>query len=490
VQFNEVPASTLVPFVYVEIDPSRAQQGPAIQDYRGLVIGQRLSSGTVAADVPFLATSPDQVGLAAGFGSILHGMALAYFAANRATETWFVGIADAGGAVAATKTLTVTGPATAAGTIFLYIAGRRITVPVLSGDAQNAIAAAISAAIAASEFAAELPVTAGVSTNVVTLTARNAGTQGTAIDARLNYQDGETLPTGVAVAIAAGVAGATDPTVAAALAALGPKQFHVVAVGLNDSTNVGLVATELADRFGPSVMLDGSAIFAKADSHANLVTFGDGLNSKHVTVLGMKLPLSPPWELAASAGGLVARYGQADPARPFKTLEMPGIVGSAAIDRFTLEERELLLRNGIATAITDDLGVTRLERLVTTYQTNPTTGATDASFRDLTTLLVLSFLRYDFRTRFQAWAPRHKLARDGTRFAAGQAVVTPKTAEGFALTIFRGWEERGLVEDFDQFKRDLVVEIDATDGNRLNFLLPPNLINQLQVAAASIQFLN
>jgi phage tail sheath gpL-like len=49
-------------------------------------------------------------------------------------------------------------------------------------------------------------------------------------------------------------------------------------------------------------------------------------------------------------------------------------------------------------------------------------------------------------------------------------------------------EELGLVEGFDQFKADLVVERDALDANRLNFLLPPNLINQLVVTAAKVQF--
>src|SRR5688572_15135255 len=196
VTFNQVPSSTLVPFVFVEIDSSRAQTGPAVQEYRAAVIGQKRAAMPVAANVPLLATSADQVGQAFGVGSIIHGMAVAWFKANKATETWFVGVEDAGGAVAGTKTLTVTGPATAAGTLFLYVAGRQIRVAVASGDAQNAIASAINAAIAASAFANELPVTSSVATNVVTLTARNAGTQGNGIDVRFNFQTGEAFPAG------------------------------------------------------------------------------------------------------------------------------------------------------------------------------------------------------------------------------------------------------------------------------------------------------
>lgn len=488
VTFNQVPSSTRVPFVFVEVDASRAQTGPAIQEYRVAIIGQKLPSTPVAANVPTLCTSADQVGLAFGFGSIIHGQAIAFFRANNVTEAWFVGVEDAGGAVKATRTLTVTGPATAAGSIFLYVAGRRIVASVANGDTANTVAASINSAILASEFVGQLPATSGVATNVVTLTARNGGTQGNGIDARFNFQTGEVFPAGVSVVSAAGVSGATDPTLGTALASLGAKQYHVLAVGLNDATSIAAVDAELATRFGPSVQLEGSAFYAKADTHANLVTFGFSLNSKHTTVVGLKAPPSPVWEIGASVAGIVARFGQADPARPFKTLELVGIVGPALADRFTLQERDLLLKNGIATVLVDDAGVTRAERLITTWQTNAT-GAKDVSFLDVNTLLTLSYLRFDFRTGFSTTFPRHKLADDGSRYGPGQPIVTPKIAKAFAVSRFRAWENLALVEGLEQFQRDIVVERNVTDRNRLDILLPPDLVNQLQVTGVSLQFI-
>jgi phage tail sheath gpL-like len=487
VTFSQVPASTRVPFVFIEIDPSRASSGPTIQEYRAVLLGQKLPATPQSPNVPFLATSSDQVGQAFGFGSVLHGMALAFFRANNVTETWFVGIDDAGGAIKATKTITVTGAATASGSVFLYIAGRRIVVPVASGDSQTAIATAINAAIQASEFATQLPVTSAVATNVVTLTARNGGTLGNAIDVRTNFQTGESLPGGFTVVVAAGVAGATDPTLGTALASLGARQYHVLGVGLNDATSIAAVDAELAARFGPSTQLEGSAFYTRTDTHANLVTFGSALNSKHTTVVGLKLPLSPSWEVTGSVAGVVSRFGQADPARPFKTLELVGIVGPALADRFTLQERDILLKNGIATALVDDSGVARVERLITTSQTNAT-GAKDVAFLDVNTLLTLSYLRFDSRTRFASTFPRHKLADDGTRYGPGQPIMTPKIGKAFFVSLFRSWEQLGLVEGFEQFQRDLVVERSVTDRNRLDVLLPPDLVNQLQVTGVSLQF--
>ena len=84
---------------------------------------------------------------------------------------------------------------------------------------------------------------------------------------------------------------------------------------------------------------------------------------------------------------------------------------------------------------------------------------------------------------------RHKLANDGTRFGPGQQVITPKIGRAEAVALFAEWEDAAWVEGLEQFKRDLIVERNAADPNRLDFLLPPDLINQLRVVGCQIQFL-
>ena len=116
-------------------------------------------------------------------------------------------------------------------------------------------------------------------------------------------------------------------------------------------------------------------------------------------------------------------------------------------------------------------------------------GSADPAYLDVTTILTLMYLRFTFRTRIATRYPRHKLANDGARFGAGQAVITPLLGKAEAVAWFREMEDLGLVEGFDQFKRDLVVERNVSDANRLDFLLSPDLINQLVVGAAKIQFL-
>jgi phage tail sheath gpL-like len=82
VSFSSVPANLRVPFVAVEFDNSRAQQGPALLPYRVLLIGQKTAAGAAAANSLHRVTNPDQLVALAGRGSMLHRMALAYFAGS------------------------------------------------------------------------------------------------------------------------------------------------------------------------------------------------------------------------------------------------------------------------------------------------------------------------------------------------------------------------------------------------------------------------
>jgi phage tail sheath gpL-like len=475
----------------VEFDGSRAQQGPGLLSYRALLIGQKTSAGSATANTLQRITSADEALALGGRGSQIHRMARAWFTNNASTEVYVGVLADNGSGVAATGTLTVTGTATAAGTLSLYAGGQLVSVGVASGDTAATVAASIAAALPSTS---NLPVTGAVggtgSEHIVTATARHKGTAGNNIDLRLNYQDGEATPAGISVTIVAMASGATNPVLTSLIAALGDTWFHVIAHPYTDSTSLTAIETELASRWGPLRMIDGVAVTSAAGTVSALGTLGGGRNSKHSVIVAQpgKSPLTPPDEFAAATAAVVAKSANNDPAQPLQTLALAGVLPPAEADLFTLQERNLLLYDGIATTKAASGGGAALERVITTYQTNAA-GSPDTSYLDVTTMLTLLYARYSFRTRFQAKFARHKLANDGTRVGAGQAVLTPKIAKSEALGWFRDLEERGLFEGFDQFKADLVVERNASDPTRLDFLLSPNLVNQFIVGAAKVQFL-
>ena len=494
ISFNQVPTNLRVPFVYVEFDGSRAQQGLAQQPFKTLALGQKIAAGTATALEIVRVTSNAQAVELFGPGSMLANMIEAYLANDSFTELFVLPIVDDGGAVAATGTMTIGGAPTAAGTMYFYVAGRRMQIGILSSDTPALIAGKVIAAVTAQT---DLPVTAvvGINPEDIDFTAKNAGLVGNDIDLRLNYFDGEVLASGVTVTLPnpandrgllSGGTGTIDPVTT--LAAIPEEQYNVMINPYTDAAFLTALENELDERAGPLEQIEGVALASSAADFATVTTLGDSRNGKYSSIMSSHLSPTTPWEWAAAIAGNVAFYGAIDQARPFQTLELKSIKSATLQELFTLSERNALLFNGIATSTTSSDGTVRVERVITTYQENDA-GAEDTAFLDVNTALTLSYLRFSLRNRWLTRFPRHKLANDGTRFAAGQAVVTPKIAKGEIITLFREWEEIGLVEGFDQFKTDLIVERNVTDPNRLDVLMSPDLINQLRITAAKIQFL-
>lgn len=488
ISFNSIPSTLRVPSVLAEFDSSRASSGPALLPYRALIIGQKTSAGTWTANTINRCTSVSQALIGGGIGSMIHRQAMAWFASNKSTELYFGVLADDAGGTAATKTLTFSGTSTAAGTLHLYVGGEYLPVAIASGLANTAVATAVEAALAVYEPTRGLPFTAGVASDAVTLTHRHKGASTQDLDVRVNYQFGEALPAGVTVVIANGASGATNPTLTSLIAAMGDTWFNVIAHPYTDATSLTAIENEMSSRFGPTRMADGLAITSAAGSDSTLSTLGNTRNSPHSVIVGQPgaSPLTPPLEFAAEVAAVAAYYLSIDPARPLQTLPLTWTKSPAEADLFTEAERNLMLYDGIGTTKTA-VGKVQLERLITTYKTNAG-GADDTAYLDATTMATLMYMRYSFRQRILTAFPRHKLADDGTRFGAGQAVVTPKLGKAEALAWARQMEDLGLLEDFDSFKADLVVERNVSDPNRLDFLLPPDLVNQFVVGAISIQF--
>jgi phage tail sheath gpL-like len=289
--------------------------------------------------------------------------------------------------------------------------------------------------------------------------------------------------------------GAGNPDIQDVIDVLGDEWYQIIACPYNDSSNMAVMETELSSRFGPMRQIDGMYVTCKkttgVDKSAKLTAlsnFGNARNSPHVTCIhGTDSPSSEA-EYAAAYAAQLAKEGSADPARPFQTLELAGILPPVVLDRFSMSENNSLLYDGISTFTVDTGSVVRIQRAISMYQKNGA-GADDIAYLDVNTLLTLMYMRYDFRNTILTKYPRAKLADDGVRVGPGQQVMTPKLGKAEAIAIFRRWEYLGLAENITQFKNDLTCVRSISDPNRLEWVLPPDLINQFIVGAAQIQFL-
>ena len=485
VAFNSIPIDVRTPGAYIEIDNSKALRGLPSMARRMLYIGNKLSTGSATAGTLQRINSAADAATLFGRGSVLHEMLAAARFANKTSDIWAISLDDNAAGVKATQTITVTANSAQAGTISLYVNGKRLSVGVSANDTATTIAAAIVAAVTAY---ADCPVTAAAASAVVTLTARHKGLFGNDIDVRVNYYSGELLPAGVALVIASGTAGSGNPDVTPALAAISVDSFYTLAMPYNDTANIVAVETELASRWGGMDMRTGHVFVGLRGTFSALTTVGSARNSPHSTLFGPKSAPTPCYVYAAVLAAVCEESGAIDPARPFQTLALPGVLPPAQADLFTRQERDLLLRDGISTFTVDQGGNVLVERVVTTYQTNAA-GIDDVSYLDLETKWTVDYMRWAFRVRIALRFPRHKLADDGTNFAPGQAVATPLMIRGELLDVARQMELAGILEGFDQFKGDLIVVRSISDRNRVNCILPPDVVNQFRVFAASVQFI-
>lgn len=482
ISFNTIPVNVRTPGQYIEFDATRAVQGLPAVAHKILVMGQRLAAGSVPAGVPVRVLSAAQAEDNFGRGSQLAAMLAALKNANTYTDCYAVALDDNGAGVVATGTLTLGGSPTEAGTLNLYVAGQLVQAAVASAATTASLATALAAAVNADT---SLPVTAGAAGSVVTFTARHKGEGGNSIDLRLNYHDGERTPKGLTTAFLAMSGGTANPDLQAALTAIGDEQYHTIVCPWIDSTNLGKLETALASRWGPLVQKEGQAFAAVSGTFATMTTLGAARNSPFLSIMGAGKSPTAPWVWAAVAAAVDAY--EPDPARPRQTLALPGVLPAATQDRPTQSERNLMLYDGISTTVVDGGGTVLIERLITTYQSNAL-GVADTAYLDIETMRTLAYLRLSVRARVALKFPRYKLAADGTRFGPGQAVVTPNLIRAELVALFAQWEEAGLAEGIDQFKRDLIVERNTSDPNRVDAIIPPDVINQFRVFAAQIQF--
>lgn len=485
--FNTIPIDIRTGGQFLEIDNSKALGGNLIaQARRVLFIGNKLAAGTAAAATLHRINNPAEAATLFGRGSVLHEMLRGARQVNKQTDMWAIGLDDLLAGVKATKTVTFTGPATGAGVLALRINGELLQVGVSSGDTATNIAAN---AVAAVNAFLDGPMTAANADGVMTLTARHKGVFGNDIDVRVNYQADEVLPAGITVAVAAGVAGAGNPDVADALAAIINQNYYTIITCYSDITNLDKIKVELAARFGGMDMRTGHLFVGKSGTHSDLTSFGSARNNVHETILGVKSPPQGAYNWAARMAAVIEFNGAIDPALPFRTLEVPGLLAPAEADRFPRSpERELLLRDGISTFDVAQDGTVLIETVVTSYQTNPQ-GIDDVSYLMLNTKWTADFMRFSFRVdQALAW-PRHKLADDGTNFDEGQRVATPRLIKSVFVATARKLEKVGILEDFETFKKDVRVVRSIADRNRVNAIIPANCVNQFNVLAGAVQFI-
>ena len=457
ISFNNIPSGVRVPLFYAEVDNSMANT--AVTGLKTLLIG-RMTQGKATPMRPVLVTGDSQGKDLFGRGSELARMNTVYRKNDTIGEVWAIPLEDPTEGTAASGTVTISGTPSVGGILSLYIGADR-----------------------------------EVEEGYVTISAKNKGANGNDIKLAVNVQGygaGEETPEGLAVKIDAMAGGTGYPDFEALdfAKAMGDEAYDFILLPYSDVSSLDYfkeVMNDTSGRWSYSKQVYGHVYTCKRGTINELQIFGSARNDQHATIIGVEPDVpSMAVEVLAAYGAQNAAKISIDPARPTQTLELIGITSAPYGKRFVMEERQILLNNGIATQYTE-AGYMRVERAITTYQKNRF-GDADNSYLDSETLHTLAYILRALRTRITSKYPRHKLASDGTRFGAGQAVVTPSIIRGEIISLYKQLEDKAIVENTALFAKYLIVERNKDDPNRVDVLLPPDLVNQLRIFAVLAQF--
>jgi phage tail sheath gpL-like len=491
--FEYFPASTFRPSgFFAEFNSALANT--ALANQVALIIGQGIT-GTLAAantNVPILATSQAQVNALAGNNSMLALKYAAYRAQDPFGTVYVLPLADAGGGTAATGSIAVTGPATAAGTLALYIMGVSIPVGVNSGDTATTIGANIAAAIAL----AAVPVTAVATTGTVALTAVHKGLALNDLDVRINYrgpQNGEVTPAGVAVTITAMSGGATNPVMTTALANLGIQAFDFIDLPYNDTASLTAVQAFLSDsagRWSAEEMIYGHAFVAYNGTVSARSTFGVSNNDQHKSILGYQGGATgsptPAWLEASDWCAVHAIRLKVNPALGLTGMAL-NLLPPPIATQDTVGERNTLLYDGISTFTVDESGQCRIDRSITTYQQNAS-GQIDNSYLNTNLLFQAMYAARYIKSQVttQYVDAGLILVANGTPIGPGAPATTPNLILQGVIAMYAYLCTQFVVQNLATFARNAT----AGTGQKGQVLLylPIDFSDQVIQVAALIQF--
>ena len=467
INFEKIPASTRKPGVYAEWNTKLAVRNLPTNKQRVLIVAQH--NNPALGELTELENVFSAADAAAkyGAGSMAHLMVTAAIKAYAYADLSLITVADNKAGVAAAGKITLSGTANTQGVLRVSIANAdTLTIGIGAEDTAATVAAAVKAAI---DAVPDLPVTATVAEAVVTLTAKNKGTAGNAI----RIKTGNTAE-GITAAVTAMTGGDANPDIAAALNAVVAEGHHIIACGINDETNLLKLRAHLDTVASPMEKRWAIGVYGQTGTLAQATTLAGRLNHGHIVSAWYRGTPSLPCELAAAFAAVMA--SEEDPARPLNTLEIKGLNITPDAQWPLFNECNNALYNGL-TPLTVVAGKVQIMRAVSTY-TKSAANVDDPALLDITTIRTLDYTRRAIKERIALRFPRDKLSDR----------LLPKVKSEI-LDVLLKLEQAEIIENAEANKGKLVVSRSLQDANRVNAVIPADVVNGLHVFAGRIDLI-
>ena len=471
--FNTIPGNTIAPIITFEINSG----GNFSNESRGLIIAHKSSVAKMADNVALFAASRKEARKLAGKSSMLYDM---YRRMNRAgaQDMWMMSAEDSG--VAQVRTITFPSVPASGGVGIIEVAGERLQITLGAGDTVTDAATALAAAV--NSFydqltEADLPYSATSAGGVVTLTAAHRGAIFEGVDIWVddtveNAFQGATLATTTA--------GSGDPDLSAALAAINENNWDWIFVPFSDDANFSRYEDLLSDvsgRWAWNKQLYGHVFTAKRGTTAQLTTYGDAKDTRHVSTLWSFTGSgdgTPIWGVLAEQMGRLRNW-LSDGTNGGVTRGHEGLIAEGQIaprDVSTwpqYDTRNTFLQMGLSTWRINGASKVELDKVVTHHQTE--SGAPDTVFRDIQSIAQLTYGLRKIRADL-AFNHSNQIAADDDTLNENLPVSTVQDVDGTLVHSYTELVEQGVFRGARAFGEASSVVRDPDNPNRYSVFAP------------------
>ncbi|MFC5393155.1 phage tail sheath subtilisin-like domain-containing protein [Bosea vestrisii] len=483
ITLNEIPYDWRVKGTYIEVRPTYVRKGLVPFPAKGILFVQKLASGSAVAKQKYEITRPEDGTALFGHGSVGQQMVRTFKKGNKTSRVFAIALDDDPAGVKGVWTLTFSGAG--AGTIPIYIQGRRVRYKATSVMTPTQHAAAAVLAINADP---DMPFVATSAVAVVTLTAKHAGEVGNQIDIRFRKSIEDVLPGTLAIAVAQTTPGSGNPDVQDILDVIANEWYTDIAMAWDDAANLEVFTEDMAERYKAMGKKDAHGYVGHRGTYGELGTKGNLTNSPFLSPIGAKKAFQAPWEWAAALCAACMFNLTNDPARQMGAVPLVGLDAPDDVDCFEETERNLLLFQGISDWARLDDGTVVLQRVITAYKKS-ILNVDDDAWLDIMVPKTMTRIRYDWSAYFTLLYPRHKLAPDDSIAAHNNDhVVTPKKAHGSWAARCQLYARQAWIIDVSRTVDESAFELDENNKNRLVTQPRVNIIGNLIQMFGALEF--
>ncbi|WP_140918453.1 phage tail sheath subtilisin-like domain-containing protein [Limnobaculum xujianqingii] len=467
ITLEQIPASTRKPSKHIEFNLKLAVTTLPTNRQTVLIIGQMLSpiAGTMVAPLTTqYVFSDDEAASYFGRGSLAHLMAKEAMTANPYINLSVIGVEDAEGSQVAKGSLKLTGTATNAGVISLYIATTRIDITSRNGDDAATLMASLVTALNKNP---DLPVTAAITAETVTITAKNKGAFGNDIILRAT-----STVAGITSELTPMAGGLLEVDIRDALAAIFAARFNILVCPFSSEDALTALRDHLDKVSHPMEQRPAIGVAGWRKSFATGTTLTKKINSGRVMVGWHNDSALMPCIIAAGFAAVTA--SEEDPARPLNGLPILGLDVTSLESQPGRTEQEATLYNGLTPLEVGPGDKVQIVRAISTYTVNDS-GTDDISLLDITTIRTLDYTRKAIVERWSLRFPREKLSER-----------TPPKVRSETLDVLFLLERLEILENVEANKAKLLSERDLQNPGTLNVKIPADVVNGLHVIAGVI----